>query len=239
MGIAHQVCQLGIRVVGVPKTIDNDLKGTIATFGFDTAVSFATEAIGRLHSTASAHQRVMIVEVMGRHAGWIALHAGVAGSADVVLIPEIPFDIEKIVEKVEQRNAAKRNFTIICVAEGASPKGGESKWVETGGIKKLGGVGEFVAQQLRDKVENQVRVVVLGHLLRGGTPTARDRLLSFRFGTAAVRALEAGKSSVMVGLDPPDVRHIPLSECTDSIKTVPLDGDTIMAGRDLGTCFGD
>lgn len=239
MGIAHQVSQLGIRVVGVPKTIDNDLKGTIATFGFDTAVSFATEAIGRLHSTASAHQRVMIVEVMGRHAGWIALHAGVAGSADVVLIPEIPFDIEKIVEKVEQRNAAKRNFTIICVAEGASPKGGESKWVETGGIKKLGGVGEFVAQQLRDKVENQVRVVVLGHLLRGGTPTARDRLLSFRFGTAAVRALEAGKSSVMVGLDPPDVRHIPLSECTDSIKTVPLDGDTIMAGRDLGTCFGD
>ena len=127
---------------------------------------------------------------MGRHAGRIALHAGIAGSADVVLIPEIPFDIAKVAEKVKQRNADKRNFTIICVAEGASPIGGESKWIETGGIKKLGGVGEFVAEKLRDKVENQVRVVVLGHLLRGGTPTARDRLLSFRFGTAAVRALD-------------------------------------------------
>ena len=239
MGIAHQASQLGIRVVGVPKTIDNDLKGTIATFGFDTAVDFATESIGRLHSTASAHQRVMIVEVMGRHAGWIALNAGIAGSADVVLIPEIPFDIAKVAEKVKQRNADKRNFTIICVAEGASPIGGESKWIETGGIKKLGGVGEFVAEQLRDKVENQVRVVVLGHLLRGGTPTARDRLLSFRFGTAAVRALDEGKSSVMVGLAPPHVRYIPLAECTDSIKTVPLDCDTLLAGRDLGTCFGD
>lgn len=239
MGIAHQVSQLGIRVVGVPKTIDNDLKGTIATFGFDTAVEFATEAIGRLHSTASAHQRVMIVEVMGRHAGWIALHAGIAGSADVVLIPEIPFEIDKIAEKVGQRNAAKRNFSIICVAEGAMPKGGESQWVETGGIKKLGGVGEFVAEQLRDKIDNQVRVVVLGHLLRGGSPTARDRLLSFRFGAAAVRALEEGKSNVMVGLAPPNVRYIPLVDCTDAIKTVPIDGDTIMTGRDLGTCFGD
>ena len=239
MSIAHQVAELGIRVLGVPKTIDNDLKGTIATFGFDTAVAYATDAIGRLHSTASAHQRVMIVEVMGRHAGWIALHAGVAGSADVVLIPEIPFDVEKVVEKVKQRNDGKQNFTIICVAEGAMPKGGESKWVETGGIKKLGGIGEFVAQQLREKIKNQVRVVVLGHLLRGGAPTARDRLLSLRFGTAAVRALDEGLSNVMVGLAPPDVRYIPLSECADSIKTVPLDGDTILAGRDLGTCFGD
>jgi len=239
MGIAHQVSQLGIRVVGVPKTIDNDLKGTIATFGFDTAVEFATESIGRLHSTASAHQRVMIVEVMGRHAGWIALHAGIAGSADVVLIPEIPFDVAKIAEKVQQRNADNRNFTIICVAEGAMPEGGETKWVETGGIKKLGGVGEFVAERLRGLVDNQVRVVVLGHLLRGGTPTARDRLLSFRFGAAAVRALEEGKSSVMVGLAPPNVRYIPLAECAESIKVVPLDCDTIKTGRDLGTCFGD
>lgn len=239
MRIASQVAKLGIDVVGVPKTIDNDLQGTIATFGFDTAVDFATEAVDRLHSTASAHQRVMIVEVMGRDAGWIALHSGVAGSADVILIPEIPFDIEKVVEKVHQRNRDKRNFSIIVVAEGAKPIGGEASYVETGGIKKLGGIGEFVAESLRDKVPNQVRCVVLGHLLRGGTPTARDRLLSLRFGAAAIRALDESQSGVMVALDPPTVKYIPLTECTKNIKTVELDSDTILTARDLGTSFGD
>lgn len=239
MAIACKTSELGIRVVGVPKTIDNDLDGTIATFGFDTAVDFATDAIGRLHSTASAHQRVMIVEVMGRYAGWIALHAGVAGSADVILLPEIPFDIEKVAEKVRQRSDTGRNFTIICVAEGAMPIGGEAKYVEKGGIKNLGGIGELVAEELRPRVANQVRTVVLGHLLRGGTPTARDRLLSLRFGAAAVRALEEGESSVMVGLDPPKVNYVPLAECTRKMKTVPLDCDTILTARDLGTCLGD
>ena len=239
MRIAAQVAKLGIDVVGVPKTIDNDLEGTIATFGFDTAVDFATEAIDRLHSTASAHERVMIVEVMGRDAGWIALHSGVAGSADAILIPEIEFDIDKVAEKINERNRNQRNFSIVVVAEGAKPVGGEASYVETGGIKKLGGIGEFVAESLRDKVPNQVRCVVLGHLLRGGTPTARDRLLSLRFGAAAVRAIEQSQSGVMVGLDPPTVKYIPLDECTRSIKTVKLDSDTVLTARDLGTSFGD
>ena len=239
MGIAAQTAELGVRVVGVPKTIDNDLPGTIATFGFDTAVDFATDAIGRLHTTAAAHKRVMIVEVMGRHAGWIALHSGLAGSADVILIPEIPFSIDKVVEKINERNSNQRNFSIVVVAEGAAPVGGEASYVEKGGVKKLGGIGEFVAQSLRDQVENEVRTVVLGHLLRGGTPTARDRLLSFRFGAAAIRALDEGKNNVMVGLDPPTVKYVPLIECTKNIKTVPLDCDTMLSARDLGTCFGD
>jgi len=239
MAIANEVAKLGVRVIGVPKTIDNDLAGTVATFGFDTAVSFATDAIGRLHSTASAHQRVMIVEVMGRYAGWIALHAGVAGTADVVLIPEIPFDINKIVAKINERNDSGRNFSIICIAEGAMPIGGEACYKEQGGIKNLGGIGEALAEDLRSRVSNQFRTVVLGHLLRGGMPTARDRLLSFRFGAAAVRGLEEGKSSVMVALDPPTVKYIPLEECTKRIKVVQLDCDTIATARDLGTCLGD
>ncbi len=239
MRIAAQVAKLGIKIAGVPKTIDNDLMGTIATFGFDTAVDYATDAVGRLHSTAAAHQRVMVVEVMGRDAGWIALHSGVAGSADVILIPEIPFDIDKVAEKINARNTNQRRFSIVVVAEGAKPIGGEASYVEKGGVKKLGGIGEFVAESLRDKVLNQVRCVVLGHLLRGGSPTARDRLLSFRFGAAAVRAIDEGHTGVMVGLDPPTVRYIPLEECTKDIKTVELDGDTMRTARDLGTCFGD
>lgn len=239
MAIANQTAKLGIRVIGVPKTIDNDLAGTVATFGFDTAVSFATDAIGRLHSTASAHQRVMIVEVMGRYAGWIALYAGVAGTADVILIPEIPFDLEKVAEKVKQRNQNGRNFTIICVAEGAIPKGGEAMYKTTGGRKNLGGIGERVAEELRSMVPNQIRTVVLGHLLRGGMPTARDRLLSLRFGAAAVRGLEAGESNVMVALDPPTVKYVPLEECTRRMKLVPVDCDTVATARDLGTCLGD
>ena len=239
MRIAAKTAALGIPVVGVPKTIDNDLVGTIATFGFDTAVDFATEAVDRLHATASAHNRVMIVEVMGRDAGWIALHSGVSGSADAILIPEIPFDVNKVAEKINERNANKRHFSIVVVAEGAKPLGGEASYVETDGVKKLGGIGEYVASELRDLVKNEVRCVVLGHLLRGGTPTARDRLLSLRFGAAAIRALDTGHTNVMVALDPPTVRYIPLDECTKKIKTVPVDCDTILTARDLGTSFGD
>ena len=238
MSIAAQVAELGINVVGVPKTIDNDLAGTVATFGFDTAFSYATDAIGRLHSTASSHQRVMCVEVMGRHAGWIALYAGVAGSADVTLIPEIPFDIDKVAAKVIERNESGRNFSIVCVAEGAMPVGGSLSFVD-GDQKRLGGMGKIVADSLAERVPNGVRNVVLGHLLRGGAPTARDRLLSFRFGAAAVRGLEEGQSNVLVALAPPTVKYIPLSECTERTKTVPVDCDTILTARDLGMCLGD
>ncbi len=239
MKIAAQIAKLGIRVVGVPKTIDNDLPGTIATFGFDSAVAFATESIDRLHSTAAAHNRVMVVEVMGRDAGWIALYSGVAGSADVILIPEIPFNIELVVKKIRERNANKRKFSIVVVAEGAMPVGGDAVYVDKGGVKTLGGIGKFVEAELRTRISNEVRTVVLGHLLRGGSPTARDRLLSLRFGAAAIRALDDSQNSVMVGLEPPSVRYIPLSECTKNIKTVPLDGDLMLTARDLGTCFGD
>ena len=238
MAIANDVAKLGMSVVGVPKTIDNDLVGTVATFGFDTAFSFATDAIGRLHSTASSHQRVMIVEVMGRYAGWIALYSGVAGSADVVLIPELPFDLEKVADKVKQRNKAGRKFSIVCVAEGARPVGGAMSYVD-GDEKRLGGMGRIVEQSLKALVPNGVRSVSLGHLLRGGEPTARDRLISFRFGAAAVRALEAGQRNVLVALDPPTVKYIPLEECTHRTKTVPVDCDTILTARDLGMCLGD
>ena len=239
MAIASKVAELGITVVGVPKTIDNDLDGTVATFGFDTAVAYATDAVGRLHTTAASHNRVMVVEVMGRHAGWIALHSGVAGSADVVLIPEIPFDIDKVAEKVLERNATGRKFSIVTVAEGAVPQGGEAKYIEDGGVKRLGGMGQIVAEMLRERVPNGVRTVVLGHLLRGGPPSARDRLLSFRFGAAAVRALDAGHQGVLVALDPPTVKYVPLTECTKRTKTVPLDCDTLLTARNLGTCLGD
>jgi 6-phosphofructokinase 1 len=239
MAIASQVADLGVRVVGVPKTIDNDLVGTVSTFGFDSAVDYATEAIGRLHTTAASHRRVMVVEVMGRYAGWIALYSGVAGSADVILIPEIPFDIEKVAAKVIERNSMGRLFSIVCVAEGACPQGGSMSFVESGDVKRLGGIGQIVAESLRSRVPNEVRSVVLGHLLRGGGPTARDRLLAFRFGAAAIRALEDGHSNVVVALDPPTVRYVPLAECTARTKTVPLDCDTILTARDLGTCLGD
>lgn len=239
MAIANALMQLGVRVIGVPKTIDNDLDGTTVTFGFDSAVAFASECIGRLHSTASAHNRVMVVEVMGRHAGWIALHAGIAGSADVILIPEIPYDIAKVAEQVKLRNATGREFSIVVAAEGAVPLGGDLVYSDQGGVKRLGGVGEQVTQALRPLVPNEVRAVVLGHLLRGGTPSAQDRLLALRFGAAAVRAVEKRLSGVMVALDPPIVRYVPLADSTKRTKTVPLDGDTIMTARDLGISFGD
>jgi 6-phosphofructokinase 1 len=239
MLIADQLMRKGVRVVGVPKTIDNDLEGTTVTFGFDSAVAFATECIGRLHSTASAHNRVFVVEVMGRHAGWIALHTGIAGSADVILIPEIPWDIERVAAKVNDRNASGREYTLVVAAEGAVPQGGTLSFQDQGGVQRLGGVGEQVTQALRPLVPNEVRTVVLGHLLRGGTPTARDRLLAFRFGAAAVHAVQNRLSGVMVALDPPRVRYVPLAEATRRTKTVPLDCDTMISARDLGISFGD
>ncbi len=241
LAIANALNEKGLCVVGVPKTIDNDLDKTVVTFGFNTAVDFATESIDRLHSTAEAHRRIMVVEVMGRYAGWIALDAGVAGSADAILIPEIPYDIHKVAAKIKQREANGRRFSIVVVAEGAHPIGGEMSVIgkNIGQAERLGGVGHKVGAALETLTGKETRVVVLGHLLRGGTPTAQDRLISLRFGAAAVRALAEGVSGVMVALDPPTVNYVPLQQATKRMKQVPLDCDTVMTARDLGISFGD
>jgi ATP-dependent phosphofructokinase / diphosphate-dependent phosphofructokinase len=242
LGIACALADKGLRVIGVPKTIDNDLEKTVATFGFDTAVGFATDCLDRLHSTAAAHRRIMVVEVMGRYAGWIALNAGVSGTADAILIPEIPYDLKKVaaaMKKLERRN---KHFAIVVVAEGAVPAGGCVTTVgekELGRQEKLGGVGERVTRELQTLTGRECRLVVLGHLLRGGSPTTFDRLISLRFGAAAVRALDEGMSGVMVALDPPRVRYVPLREITGRMKTVPPDCDTVLTARSLGISFGD
>jgi 6-phosphofructokinase 1 len=241
LSIANVLAKKGLRVVGVPKTIDNDLDKTVITFGFDTAVSFATSCIDRLHSTAEAHQRVMVVEVMGRYAGWIALECGVSGTADTILIPEIPYDINKVAQKINDRWEGGAHFAIVVVAEGAKPIGGTVSVVskEIGRAEKLGGAGERVAKEIQEITGKETRVVVLGHLLRGGTPTTFDRLISLRFGAAAVRALDEGQSGIMVALDPPTVRYVPLADATNRMKCVPLDSDIVITARDLGISFGD
>src|SRR5574341_41499 len=190
--LGHQFAQKGIPVIGVPKTIDNDLQGTLQTFGFDTAVSTATEAIDKLHSTAAAHERIFVVEVMGRYAGWIALHSGLSGSADVILIPEIPFDIDKVCDKIRAREAAGRHFSIVVVGEGARPRDGSIVLKERGGpgtSERLGGIGEWVAEAIAERTNKETRSLVLGHLQRGGSPPTFDRLLALRFGSAVVRAI--------------------------------------------------
>ncbi len=241
LAIANVLSRKGVRVIGVPKTIDNDLSGTDVTFGFDTAVSFAAECVDRLHSTAEAHDRVMVVEVMGRYAGWIALHAGVAGTADAILMPEIPYDISKVADRVRERAERGRDFSIIVVAEGAHPMDGQRSVVgkAMGQQERLGGIGHRVAGQLAELTGKETRAVVLGHLLRGGSPTTRDRLLALRFGSAAVRGLAEGCSGCMVALDPPTVRYVPLSSAIARLKAVPLDCDTMRTARELGICFGD
>ncbi|TSA12276.1 MAG: ATP-dependent 6-phosphofructokinase [Betaproteobacteria bacterium] len=240
--IANALHQKGLRVVGVPKTIDNDLDKTFTTFGFDTAVGFATECLDRLHSTAESHQRVMVVEVMGRYAGWIALHAGLAGGAHAILIPEIPFDLDKVVTKILRRDSLGRMYSIVLVAEGAEPAGGHRAVLapaEVGHAERLGGIGERIAQALQQRTDKDTRVVVLGHLLRGGSPTSFDRVAAMRFGTAAVRGLAEGRSGVMVALAFPNVNYVALAEVAGRMKGVPLDSDILQTGRDMGICFGD
>lgn len=239
--IAHHLFKRGLKVVGVPKTIDNDLAATNLTFGFQTAVATATDAIDRLHSTAQAHQRVMVVELMGRNAGWIALYSGVAGTADVVLIPEIPYDLQKVCAKIEERyHMGRRGFAMVVVAEGAYPKGGEPHFMrKDGGQIRLGGVAEEVAQQINDCTGRETRSLVLGHLQRGGGPNAYDRLLSLRFGAAAVGLIRDGAYGCMVALDPPNILAVPLGQAISRIKTVPLDSDVIHTARSLGICLGD
>jgi len=241
LDIANALAQKGLRVIGVPKTIDNDLSHTVMTFGFDTAVSFATDAVDRLHSTAQSHQRVMVVEMMGRYAGWIALHAGVAATADVILIPEIPYDLNKVAQKIFGRERAGKHFSIVVAAEGALPVKGKRSIIatEVGRLERLGGVGERLADQIQELTNKETRHVVLGHLQRGGTPTTFDRLISLRFGAAAVRALKEGCSGIMVALDPPRVKYVPLAKATKRMKLVPLTCDTILTARSLGICMGD
>jgi len=242
LAIARDFCRLGVPIVGVPKTIDNDVGGTHQTFGFDTAVNTASDAIDKLHPTAESHSRVFVVEVMGRHAGWIALTAGLAGTADVILIPEIPYDIGRVCDKIRQREGHGSHFSIVVAAEGAAPVGGGETVTSTGSPgaeDRLGGVGEIVAKEITDGTGKETRSLALGHLQRGGSPTAFDRLLALRFGTQAIHAVGAGRFGHMVAYSPPNVTTVPLDAALGNPKLVPLEGDIIRTARDLDICLGD
>lgn len=242
LGIAHHLSQKGLTIVGVPKTIDNDLQATVVTFGFDSAVSFATDCLDRLHSTAESHRRVLVVEVMGRYAGWIALHAGIAGRANAILIPEIPFDIRRVAQHLKQKALPEQKYAIVVVAEGAKPVGGQPQLkaeAAAGQVERLGGIGEFVAEQLHQATGHETRAVVLGHLLRGGSPTSLDRLLGLNFGAAAVRALADGRTGVMVALNPPHIDYVPLELAVSRQRLVPTDGNAVITARTLEVTFGD
>ncbi len=240
--IAHELSQLGVPVVGVPKTIDNDVGGTEISFGFDTALNTAMEALDRLHTTAEAHHRVMVLELMGRDAGFITLNAGLAGGADVILIPEIPFRINSICEKVMERQKGGTKFSIVAVAEGAHPVNGEQFYAIEGdevSVPRLGGVGEYVAQAVMKVTGVETRLTVLGHLQRGGSPSAFDRWLATRYGSAAVRLCEHRKFGRMVSLQRGVVCDVALAEAVSKCKRVWLDGDGILTARSIGISFGD
>ena len=240
--IAYELMQKGLKVVGVPKTIDNDLPGTVVTFGFDTAVNTAMDALDKLHTTAESHHRVIILEVMGRDAGWISLKAGIAGGADVILIPEIPYDLDVIADKISQRNQRGAKFSIVVVAEGARPVGGEAIYQaerEIGGVRRLGGAGEGLAAQLKARCRAEVRVTVLGHLQRGGSPSAFDRLLATRFGAMAVHLIAQGKLGHMVALEDERIVAIPIAEAVARQKFVPLDSDVLLTAFGLDICLGN
>jgi phosphofructokinase-like protein len=240
--IGYKLMRQGVPVIGVPKTIDNDLMHTNVTFGFDTAVQTATEAIDKLHSTADAHDRVMVVEVMGRYAGWIALHAGISGSCHVVLIPEIPFDIAKICEYLAARRKRGRNYAIVCVAEGAFTlsRGPMFKTPKQKGREgRLGGIGEWVAREIQTRIGWETRSLVLGHLQRGGSPSTFDRLLGLRYGAAAIRLAAAGLWGHMVTFNPPNMGHVPLEEIAQRTKRVSIESDTVLTAREMGISFGD
>ena len=239
--IAQQLYDIGMPVVGIPKTIDNDLDATIMTFGFETAVSCAVDALDRLHTTAESHDRVMVLEVMGRYAGWIAASAGLAGGADVILIPEIPFSYESIIAHIQEREEYGKRFTIIIVAEGAREKDGDYVASEAGkraGEARLGGIGHVVAGEIQKRTGKETRAVVLGHLQRGGAPTAWDRHLCTRFGVSAVEQIAEQNFGVMVALTPSGIAPVELVDAVDRIRTVPPDGEIVRVGRALGISFG-
>jgi len=239
--IAHELFQKGVPVIGVPKTIDNDIGGTDITFGFDTALTIATEAIDRLHTTAEAHHRVMVLELMGRDAGFIALHSGVAGGADVILIPEIPFKYESVVAKIRQRAEDGTHFSILAVSEGAKSASGEQVYSRGGDevyVPRLGGISQLVGEYI-EKQGFETRVTVLGHLQRGGTPTAFDRWLATRYGGAAVRVATEGRFDRMVALRSGIVIDIPLGDALAIPKRVDVYGDAVLTARNTGISFGD
>jgi 6-phosphofructokinase 1 len=242
LAIAQQFFERGMCIVGVPKTIDNDVSGTITTFGFDTAVSTAIEAIDKLHTTAESHDRVIVMEVMGRHAGFIALHAGVAGTADVILIPEIPYDLTKVCNKIKARDRAGRHFSIVVVAEGAFPVGGEQSTIGEslpGQDRRVGGVASRLAYEIEQQTGKEARSLVLGHLQRGGMPTGYDRLLAARFGGAAVEAVEKGLWGHMVALQSPHIVPIPIADVLAIPKRVDPEHDVVRTARATGISFGD
>ena len=240
--IASTLSEKGLPVVGVPKTIDNDLATTQVTFGFHTAVATATDAIGRLHSTAEAHSRVMVVELMGRTAGWIALYAGVAATADIILIPEIPYHLDMLCAKIAERYETGPGFAIVVAAEGVFEAGGSATFQEEapdGRSARLGGIAEKLARQIEERTGHETRSLVLGHLQRGGEPIAYDRLLALRFGSAAVELVRDGCLGCMVALRPPEVLSVPLKEAVAKLKLVPTDGDLVRTARNIGVSFGD
>jgi 6-phosphofructokinase 1 len=243
LDIAHRFAQKGMPVIGVPKTIDNDLEQTNRTFGFDTAVSTATEALDKLHSTAKSHNRVMVVEVMGRDSGWIALYSGISGGADVILIPEIPFDIEEVCDKISDNELHDKLYSIVVVAEGAITKEGRRFNKGKGELGRdemiLGGVGEWVASEIRTRTEKDTRSLVLGHLQRGGSPTTFDRLLALRFGAAAVRLVQEKVFDHMVALKNSEMVAVPIADAIKKRKKVDLNSDKVLTARDIGICFGD
>jgi 6-phosphofructokinase 1 len=242
LGIAKQLCEMGMKIVCVPKTIDNDVSGTITTFGFDTAVSTALDAIDKLHTTAESHDRVIVLEVMGRHAGFIALHSGVAGTADVILIPEIPYDIEKVCEKIRARDKSGRLFSIVVIAEGAFPKGQSPSYHgvrKVGQADRLGHVAERLAEEIEERTGKECRSLVLGHLQRGGQPTSYDRLLAVRFGGAAVRAVAEEKWGQMIALQSPHIVSIPIEQVLGEPKRVDPSHDLVLTARATGISFGD
>src|SRR6266849_5790207 len=239
--IAAEFDRLGVPVVGVPKTIDNDLACTELTFGFITALDIATDALDRLHTTAESHDRVMILEVMGRNTGWIALHSGIAGGSDVILIPEIPFTMQSVANRIRARDDAGSNFSIIVAAEGAIETGHDLIYQDYGDIHhapRLGGIGAYCQRELEALTGKETRCVVLGHLQRGGRPNAFDRMLATNYGTCAVRAVVEGKQGVMVALQAGDVITVPIHQAIANVKTVPANGQLVRTARDTGISFG-
>jgi phosphofructokinase-like protein len=241
LSIANRLCQKGVNIIGVPKTIDNDLSATHLTFGFSTAVETATDALDKLHTTAESHHRVIVVEVMGRYAGWIALEAGMAGSADVILIPEIPYDIKKVSQKIIERKKACCNSSIVVVAEGAKPVGGEMAVLEkdpSGYALRFSGIGNSVGDAIKNSTGMDVRVTVLGHVQRGGSPCAFDRILATRYGVKAVELAAEGKFGHMVSYKPPLITSVPLEKAISKIKLVDPEGQLVKSAESIGVSFG-